>query len=923
MSTTENVKNKIEEQILRSSIAIERHIDKIEADGRAIVSEDILKELRTFIEHTMLRIYADSYSVRYEFGSAYPEIDSAIRAVKTRAKIAFLGKFHEFVQTVASHYTLEPNSAERVMLKYMEYLIQIKNLLDQSFQLNVLNNLEKFPLNTDKSLQEYYEKIAIEIDRVDRNGNTQATQDRYYIHKIKPFFVKQKIYYEVTFTLANEKVNKSDRVIAFTNIDISKYYAVKFWTINKSVQVLDRNLPIIIIQNWEVAIRPIEIEYLGKIFGIGLKGSYNSAEGKALMKYLQVTKMSLSELVTSDEWYYQYFRKKVLAEFNAKVSNIFNVLDDARRIILHQKPGSNILKYLLLHLNYKILRDQYISEPNIKLSNLCLKYGTMPFDQIPYNSSLLGHNPKISDLIELFNPKNHQDELVARFIRNNTEQTGVLYTSPEDLSYYSNLDTLVNEYNDKLYYGHRESREIKTFNRHFYISQDQQATVQTILKLKELSKEGLAGYTQKVQAWLNSSESNVDDIEKRNALEQMFEKSKVAIIYGSAGTGKTTLINHISTLFKDQRRLYLAQTNPAVDNMKRRVVAETLNSDFMTIHKFLKQNVNTDYDIVIVDESSTVSNSDINDILKKASFEMIVLVGDTYQIESIRFGNWFNLAEKFLPANSVITLHNPFRSSNEELQLFWSAVRGEKKKEKEIIQELDARLQYSSNFDETIFTQKIQDEIVLCLNYDGLYGINNINTLLQENNPNPKIQWGLKSYKVGDPVLFNDSLNSKSIYNNLKGWILKIEKVDANCIRFDVEIDGSLTELDLRNSDIKLVEYLGKSNSVIQFDITRPAIPTEDEYVDSVPFQVAYAISIHKAQGLEYDSVKIVITNEVEEKISHSIFYTAITRAKKELKIYWSPEVEHNIINQMKPRSITRDVEFVKQIIASEGFVAN
>ncbi len=39
-----------------------------------------------------------------------------------------------------------------------------------------------------------------------------------------------------------------------------------------------------------------------------------------------------------------------------------------------------------------------------------------------------------------------------------------------------------------------------------------------------------------------------------------------------------------------------------------------------------------------------------------------------------------------------------------------------------------------------------------------------------------------------------------------------------------------------------------------------------------VPFQVSYAISIHKAQGLEYDSVKIIITNEVEERITHSIF---------------------------------------------------
>ena len=49
----------------------------------------------------------------------------------------------------------------------------------------------------------------------------------------------------------------------------------------------------------------------------------------------------------------------------------------------------------------------------------------------------------------------------------------------------------------------------------------------------------------------------------------------------------------------------------------------------------------------------------------------------------------------------------------------------------------------------------------------------------------------------------------------------------------------------------------------------------------AVPFQVAYAVSIHKAQGLEYDSVKVVITDANEDDITHSIFYTAITRARE------------------------------------------
>ena len=74
-----------------------------------------------------------------------------------------------------------------------------------------------------------------------------------------------------------------------------------------------------------------------------------------------------------------------------------------------------------------------------------------------------------------------------------------------------------------------------------------------------------------------------------------------------------------------------------------------------------------------------------------------------------------------------------------------------------------------------------------------------------------------------------------------------------------------------------------------------------------VPFQVSYAVSIHKAQGLEYDSIKVVITEEVDEMISHNIFYTAITRTKNMLKIYWSPESQEKIISRFEKKDINNE----------------
>lgn len=62
--------------------------------------------------------------------------------------------------------------------------------------------------------------------------------------------------------------------------------------------------------------------------------------------------------------------------------------------------------------------------------------------------------------------------------------------------------------------------------------------------------------------------------------------------------------------------------------------------------------------------------------------------------------------------------------------------------------------------------------------------------------------------------------------------------------------------------------------------------------------------------------MKIVITDEVDELITHNIFYTAITRARKELKIYWTPEVEKKVLQRVKPRNIDADVEILRKYIA-------
>ena len=378
-------------------------------------------------------------------------------------------------------------------------------------------------------------------------------------------------------------------------------------------------------------------------------------------------------------------------------------------------------------------------------------------------------------------------------------------------------------------------------------------------------------------------------------------------MYGAAGTGKSTFINHVSHVFGDKDKLYIANTNPAVDNLRRKVNAA--NASFMTIASFLSRNVGAD--ILFIDECSTVSNEDMLAILEKGSSRLFVLVGGMFQIESIRFGNWFCVSRSHFKGSYVVELTQPYRTSCLELIKTWEKIRTLSPD----ILEYVTRNDYSARLDNSIFNKAEPDEIILCLNYGGLYGINNINRFLQSNNPNPPRRWGVHTYKVGDPILFNEKNKYASIlYNNLKGEIVDIS-VNDHSISFTLRVYTALSDFDLEGTGIEYVSPGDCETTIIRVEV-EDEVDDEDSDTDSdrgiVPFQVAYAVSIHKAQGLEYKSVKIVITHDVEDLITHNIFYTAVTRTRERLKIYWSPESENRVLKNMKFQFGKKDYGILK-----------
>ena len=330
----------------------------------------------------------------------------------------------------------------------------------------------------------------------------------------------------------------------------------------------------------------------------------------------------------------------------------------------------------------------------------------------------------------------------------------------------------------------------------------------------------------------------------------------------------------------------------------------------MTVAKYLQRAEETD--ILVIDECSTISNRDIQEILKEGKFRILLLVGDVRQIEAIRLGNWFELAREFLPKKCIHEFTKPWRASSDDLSRLWASVRENAKDISEILE----TNRMTSSLDETLWKPACEDEIVLCLNYDGLYGINNVNRLMQLANGNEARTWDLRTYKVGDPVLFNDSRRFYPVlYNSLKGRIVSIDVSQEGRIGFSVEVELALSELELLGTEGLEFVDCEDGNTTVSFWVERDDDPDgEEERLDCiVPFQVAYAVSVHKAQGLEYDSVKLVVTKDVERRITHNVFYTAITRARKSLKIYWSPETQHNVLSGFELQKRSKDAQLISK----------
>ena len=902
---------KPEQEIIYICSVIDKNIEahKILKD-RGLLSENILSQLRNLTEDVAIFINNTENSLSLD--THYNNVDDSIKYVSSVKKYKYISVFHKFLQSTASHYTPSEDDAERLVLYYFRYICMIKQTLE-NLGIIVLKKLEDFPIYEDNLTKEHYKNIGNVIDTVGNVKSKALKSGRFYVVKNKPIYANGKLYYEITLTKATDYTNKFERILMYTKYYIPDNYSIKISYQEKSIELFSLRTKIKVIDNYFISIRPCELKNIGLIFGINNKIDDNYAEYSNLMRILTDEEKTLLELVLMDNELFEKYIEKIKG--NAENNNITNLLVMIREHLLSSKKGRNILRYFLVKPDNKVIKTQLCDYPNNYISYLYLVNQSIPFDSMPYAMSLFNHNISWIHLINAIDIEGRNFELLGRYIKNNCESNNILYTSCDEVDKFGNIDELIEEYNDSLVrYGidrQQKGKLVKEYD-NVYIKSYEDTSIEIINTLNSyksnIQKEFAEVVDNKKEEYLNMDLSE----DKKEILNDIFRNHSIGIIHGPAGTGKTKMLEVLSMIFCGYSKIFLSNTNTAVENLRARISGiDLFNSTFKTVANYNKYDDN-DYDILIIDECSMISNKDMLKAIKKQRYKLVILAGDVFQIESIKYGNWFSLSYYLFKNEFVYDLIQTNRTDDIELLELWKMIRDN---DDNALNKINSQ-EYSSPIDfKEIFNKKDTDEIILCLNYDGLYGINNINKVLQAKNSNIEYTIGVDTFKIEDPIVFNDCPRFRDLYNNLKGTIKNIEKDNEDdCVWFTILVDDILYNSEnnyeiLENMDNKTMIRLYVRN----FKDTNDDDDDRNEHI--IPFNLAYAVSIHKAQGLEYNSVKIIITSNVEEQITKNIFYTAITRTKKYLKIFWSPESQMKIFDNMKKRNSTKDVAILKNKI--------
>lgn len=519
------------------------------------------------------------------------------------------------------------------------------------------------------------------------------------------------------------------------------------------------------------------------------------------------------------------------------------------------------------------------------------KYKNRCFDIINNNIYLLENDINFLKLDNVFLKMHEENELVRvnalikYVIKNLCYETGNTIVSTDSVflnvnKYFSesissglflnSLDELIS--NDEVI----KVNDMLTLEMFYSAERNIADTVKNLLKRSTLISEEeidnrISVYEEKNKITFNDEQKSAI---KGSLINNFF------IITGGPGTGKTTIIKAIVDIYEDMNFdtelediTLLAPTGRA---SKR--ITESVKRKSNTIHKFLKWNKETKEfsvnrfnpsftKLVIVDEASMIDIFLFNSLLDALRENVkLILVGDKHQLPSIAPGNvlgdLLNIVE--IPK---IYLEEIYRTKKDS----YIIPLANQIKNKVMFNEVPPS--YSDfkfiNSPDILIKKYLEEVIIKARNkklnidnfqvlipmYKGENGIENINRLMQDIfNPRSMLRKEIEIkgtlYREGDKVLqlVNDVDNN--IYNGDVGYIKRITL-------------GSSPLIDIEYTDHVVNYKRGKFEE----------------------FTLAYAVSVHKSQGSEYDNVILVMPSNMKRMLYNKLIYTAVTRAKKSLVI--------------------------------------
>lgn len=425
---------------------------------------------------------------------------------------------------------------------------------------------------------------------------------------------------------------------------------------------------------------------------------------------------------------------------------------------------------------------------------------------------------------------------------------------------------------------------------------------------------------------------NIKLSSKQKEAIQTVNSNNVVIITGGPGTGKTTIIKNVIEIYKTHGKkvVLCAPTGRAAKRM-----TEMTGEEAKTLHRLLeigkieKENEFTimnyevapiDADVIIVDEASMVDIYLMNYLLNGIyQGTKLILVGDTDQLPSVGPGSVLKdiinseriktifLDEIFRQAAQSKIIVNSHRVNDGEYFLekeeqkdlkddfFYIKEKSQDVMLAQLISLCKGRLENFGNYN---FFENIQ---ILSPTKKGILGTKELNKKLQEElNPSDDKK---NEKKVGD-IIFREGDRVMQVKNNYdiyweKGNTLSLNYETGTGI-FNGEI-GKIVKIDFINKQIKIL-----------FDDEKEAWYA---FSDMDQIEHAYAITVHKAQGSEFDVVIVVVTQSSAMLLTRNLLYTGLTRAKKLLILIGNDNVVKFMIQNADTKIRNTGLEYKLKMI--------